>query len=52
MWDVRTGRRVDTLRAEAAFSSAVIRRLAFLPDPRGLVTGATNGVIRLWRLPD
>jgi WD40 repeat protein len=52
VWDVQTGRRYDTLKAEAAFSERHITRLAFLPDPRGLITGATGGKIRLWRLPD
>jgi WD40 repeat protein len=52
LWDVRTGRRFDTLKAESAFSDRHITRIAFLPDPHGLVTGATGGKIRLWRLPD
>jgi len=52
VWDLQTGRGFDTLKAESAFSERHITRLAFLPDPRGLVTGATGGKIRLWRLPD
>jgi WD40 repeat protein len=52
LWDLETGRRLDTLKAEAAFSDRHITRLAFLPDPQGLITGATGGKIRLWRLPD
>lgn len=52
VWDVATGRRFDTLKAETAFSERHITRIAFLPDPRGLVTGATGGKIRLWRLPN
>ena len=52
MWDLATGHQLASLRAERAFSDRHILRLAFLPDPRGLVTGATDGRIRLWRLPD
>jgi WD40 repeat protein len=52
VWDLATGQQQTTLRAERAFSDRHILRLAFLPDPRGLVTGATDGRIRLWRLPD
>ncbi len=52
LWDLETGRRLDTLKAETAFSDRHITRLAFLPDPHGLITGATGGKIRLWRLPD
>lgn len=52
LWDLQTGRQFDTLKAETAFSERHITRIVFLPDPRGLVTGATGGKIRLWRLPD
>ncbi|MBC8873903.1 MAG: hypothetical protein H8E44_31060 [Planctomycetes bacterium] len=52
VWDLSTMRQLDTLRAEAAFSEETILHVAFLPDPRGLVTGATGGNIRLWKLPD
>lgn len=52
LWDLHTGRRCETLKNEAAFSDRQITRLIFLPDPRGLVTGATGGKLRLWRLPD
>ena len=52
LWDLQTGRRYDTLKAESAFSDRHILRIVFLPDPHGLITGATDGKIRLWRLPD
>lgn len=41
-----------TIRAAAALADREITRIAFLPDPRGLVSGATAGKIRLWRLAD
>ncbi len=34
VWDLKTGRAFDTLKAEAAFSDRQITRIAFLPDPR------------------
>jgi hypothetical protein len=52
LWNLDSGERLPSLRAEAAFSDNTILRLAFLPDPRGLVTGATGGKLRLWKLPD
>jgi WD40 repeat protein len=52
VWDLASGHQLASLRAERAFSDRYVLRLAFLPDPRGLVTGATDGRIRLWRLPD
>jgi WD40 repeat protein len=52
LWDLTTGQQLPTLRAERAFSDRYILRLAFLPDPRGLVSGASDGKIRLWRLPE
>ncbi len=52
LWDLQTGQQYDTLKAETAFSDRHITRIAFLPDPHGLITGATGGKIRLWRLPD
>jgi len=52
LWDLQTGRQYDTLKAETAFSDRHITRIVFLPDPHGLITGATDGKIRLWRLPD
>lgn len=52
VWDLASMQQFDTLRAEAAFSEETILHVAFLPDPRGLITGATGGNIRLWRLPD
>jgi WD40 repeat protein len=44
LWDLETGRRLDTLKAETAFSDRHITRLAFLPDPHGLITGPTSRV--------
>ena len=52
VWDLVTGQALPTLRAERSFSDHTILRIAFLPDPRGLITGATDGRVRLWRLPD
>ncbi len=52
MWELASGQQLASLRAERAFSDRQILRVACLPDPRGLVTGATDGKIRLWRLPD
>lgn len=52
LWDLQTGKPYDTLKAETAFSDRHILRIVFLPDPHGLITGATDGKIRLWRLPD
>lgn len=49
LWDLTSGEAVDVLRAEAAFSDQAILQVAFLPDPRGLVTGSSSGTIRLWR---
>jgi WD40 repeat protein len=52
VWDLCTRQPLKNLKNEAAFSERQITRIAFLPDPRGLVTGATGGKLRLWRLPD
>jgi WD40 repeat protein len=52
LWEVVSGQPLEICKAEAAVSDRQITCLAFLPNSRGLVSGATGGKIRLWRLPD
>ena len=52
LWDVRTGQRRGLPPAAASSAGVQVTCLAFLPDSRGLATGAAGGEIALWRLAD
>jgi WD40 repeat protein len=44
LWDVASGRELQTLRGHAGNVSSV----AFSPDGKLLASGSSDGIIRLW----
>jgi WD40 repeat protein len=44
LWDAQTGRQVNKLRGHKGAVMAV----AFWPDDKTLVSGGTDGIVRLW----
>jgi WD40 repeat protein len=53
LWNAQDGRAVRTFRPSGAQTTTNrTQKVAFLPDPRGLVSGHYDGTIRLWRVPD
>jgi hypothetical protein len=52
IWDAVSGKEVQRLRTDPPTTYLYVQSLAYLPDPRGAVTGSNDGTIRVWRLPD
>jgi WD40 repeat protein len=53
IWNVEDGTAVQQLSPSGPrSSSSYTQKVAYLPDPRGVVSGHYDGSIRLWRVPD
>ena len=54
VWDAQTGASVQSLQSTSTVGrlSASCTAVLPLPDARGAVTAGSDGVIRVWRLPD
>jgi len=53
IWNVEDGTLIQQLSPSGPRSSGgYTQKVAYLPDPRGVVSGHYDGSIRLWRVPD
>jgi WD40 repeat protein len=52
VWNVEDGQMIETLSARNSNFIGVATAVHYLPDPRGAVSTGSDGVIRVWRLPD
>ena len=50
--NVEDGKIIQTLKGTSRSSLSTPRAITFLPDPRGAVSGGSDGAITVWRLPD
>lgn len=52
LWDVEDGTEIKTLTGRNSNFAGNATAVRYLPDARGAVSTGTDGVIRVWRLPD